>query len=73
MARAGLEVRGHDQRDAAARLQPCDFFAVPVSLSDADENPAERPLGKKGVNRLTTVGIGPNGGDQKLRQLVFDP
>ena len=71
MARASLEVRGHHQRNSAARLQLRDFFAVLIAVSDADKNPPERPVGKKGIDRLPAVVIGSQGGDQELRDLVF--
>ncbi len=54
-----------------ARLQPSDCFAVPVVVSDADKNPAERLVGKEGVDRLPAGAIGPKGGEQELRDLVF--
>src|SRR5213593_1367849 len=71
MARASLEVRGHHQRNRAARLQLRDFFAVLIAVSDADKNPPERPFGKKGIDRLPAVVIGPQGWDQELCDLVF--
>src|SRR5262245_765007 len=71
MTGAGLEVRGHKHRNGAARLQLGDFFAVPVAVGDADENPTERPLSQKGVDRRPAIVVGPKGGDQELRHLVF--
>ena len=71
MTGAGLEVGGHDHRNGAARLQLGDFFSVLVAVSDAHENPAQRPFGKKGVDRLPAVVIGTKSRNQELRHLVF--